>query len=151
MELVGDARGASAVAHCDHEPGCEGERVEIEEGVAYAFGSVDVYVPFEARAFHVGEWTPEFALALMERDAQHFALQATYITLASNVVAAAIQEAALRAQIQATQQIIAADEKSLAVLRDQFRLGFAMRINPDHAVLENVFQHVGPVPIADQF
>ena len=64
-----------------------------------------------------------------QRDAQRFALEATYITLASNVVAAAIQEASVRAQIQATQQIIAAEQKSLAVLRDQFRLGFAMRID----------------------
>ena len=64
-----------------------------------------------------------------QRDAQRFALEATYITLASNVVAAAIQEASLRAQIEATRQIIAADEKSLQVLRDQFRLGSAMRID----------------------
>jgi NodT family efflux transporter outer membrane factor (OMF) lipoprotein len=64
-----------------------------------------------------------------QRDAQRFALEATYITLASNVVAAAIQEASVRAQIEATQQIIAADEKSLQILRDQFQLGFAMRID----------------------
>ena len=64
-----------------------------------------------------------------QRDAQRFALEATYITLASNVVAAAIQEASLRAQLEATQQIIAAEEKSLQILRDQFRLGFAMRID----------------------
>jgi NodT family efflux transporter outer membrane factor (OMF) lipoprotein len=64
-----------------------------------------------------------------QTDAQRFALEATYITLASNVVAAAVQEASLRAQIEATRQIIAADEKSLAVLRDQSRLGFAMRID----------------------
>jgi len=37
--------------------------------------------------------------------------EATYITLASNVVAAAIQEASLRAQIAATQEVIGADEK----------------------------------------
>jgi NodT family efflux transporter outer membrane factor (OMF) lipoprotein len=64
-----------------------------------------------------------------QRDAQRFALEATYVTLASNVVAAAIQEASLRAQIAATQQIINADTKSLQILRDQFRLGFAMRID----------------------
>jgi NodT family efflux transporter outer membrane factor (OMF) lipoprotein len=64
-----------------------------------------------------------------QADMQRFALEATYITLASNVVAAAIQEASLRAQIAATRQIIAADEKSLQILRDQFRLGFAMRID----------------------
>ena len=64
-----------------------------------------------------------------QRDVQRLALEATYITLASNVVAAAIQEASLRAQIEATRQIIAADEKSLQILRDQFRLGFAMRVD----------------------
>jgi NodT family efflux transporter outer membrane factor (OMF) lipoprotein len=64
-----------------------------------------------------------------QKDAQRFALEATYITLASNVVAAAIQEASLRAQIQATLEIIAADQKSLQILRDQFRLGYAMRID----------------------
>jgi NodT family efflux transporter outer membrane factor (OMF) lipoprotein len=64
-----------------------------------------------------------------QTEAQHFALEATYITLASNVVAAAIQEASVRAQIEATRQIIAANEKSLAILRDQFRLGFAMRVD----------------------
>jgi len=64
-----------------------------------------------------------------QTEAQRFALEATYITLASNVVAAAIQEASVRAQIEASRQIIAADEKSLTVLRDQFRLGFAMRID----------------------
>jgi NodT family efflux transporter outer membrane factor (OMF) lipoprotein len=64
-----------------------------------------------------------------QTDAQRFALEATYITLASNVVAAAVQEASVRAQIEATRQIIAADEKSLQILRDQFRLGFAMRVD----------------------
>jgi NodT family efflux transporter outer membrane factor (OMF) lipoprotein len=64
-----------------------------------------------------------------QRDAQRFALEATYITLASNVVGAAIQEASLRAQIEATRQIIAAEERSLQILRDQLQLGFAMRID----------------------
>jgi NodT family efflux transporter outer membrane factor (OMF) lipoprotein len=64
-----------------------------------------------------------------QTEVQRFALEATYITLASNVVAAAIQEASVRAQIEATRQIIAADEKSLQILRDQFRLGFAMRVD----------------------
>src|SRR6202046_5062918 len=64
-----------------------------------------------------------------QTDAQRFALEATYVTLASNVVAAVIQEASQRAQLEATQQIIEADEKSLQILRDQFQLGFAMRID----------------------
>jgi NodT family efflux transporter outer membrane factor (OMF) lipoprotein len=64
-----------------------------------------------------------------QRDAERLALEATYVTLASNVVAAAIQEASVRAQIEAIRQIIAAEQKSLQILRDQFRLGFAMRID----------------------
>jgi len=64
-----------------------------------------------------------------QKDAQRFALEATYITLASNVVGAAVLEASLRAQIQATRAIIEADEKSLEILRAQFRLGQAMRID----------------------
>jgi outer membrane protein TolC len=64
-----------------------------------------------------------------QTDAQRFALEATYITLASNVVATAIQEASVRAQIEATRQIIAAEEKSLQILRDQLRLGYAMRMD----------------------
>ena len=64
-----------------------------------------------------------------QKDGQRFALEATYITLASNVVAAAIQEASVRAQIQATREIIAADQSALRILRDQFKLGFAMRID----------------------
>jgi NodT family efflux transporter outer membrane factor (OMF) lipoprotein len=58
---------------------------------------------------------------------QRFELDATYISLASNVVAAAIQEASTRAQIKATEEIIAHNEKSLAVVRDKFNLGFATR------------------------
>ncbi len=64
-----------------------------------------------------------------QADAQRFALEATYTTLAANVVAAVIQEASVRAEIAATQAIVAADEKSLEILRNQFRLGFAMRID----------------------
>jgi NodT family efflux transporter outer membrane factor (OMF) lipoprotein len=64
-----------------------------------------------------------------QKDAQRFALEATYITLASNVVGAAIQQASLRAQLRATQEIIEADEKSLKILRDQFRVGFVTRID----------------------
>ena len=64
-----------------------------------------------------------------QTDAQRFALEATYITLASNVVATAIQEASVRAQIEATQRIIVAEEKSLQILRDQLRLGYAMRMD----------------------
>lgn len=56
---------------------------------------------------------------------QRFQLEATYLTLTSNVVNAAIQEASLRAQIQTTQQIIDAQTRILATLQRQHELGDA--------------------------
>src|SRR6202034_4193604 len=64
-----------------------------------------------------------------QADNQRFQLEAAYITLASNVVAAALQEASTKAQIAATQEIIRVNEESLRILRDQFRVGYAMRID----------------------
>jgi NodT family efflux transporter outer membrane factor (OMF) lipoprotein len=93
----------------------------------YNFHTAQLTVGFVPDVFGAN-WRQVESLAA-QTDAQRFALEATYITLASNVVAAAIQEASLRAQIKATRQIIEADEKSLQILRDQFRLGFAMRID----------------------
>jgi NodT family efflux transporter outer membrane factor (OMF) lipoprotein len=64
-----------------------------------------------------------------EAQMQRFELEATYLTLASNVIAAAIQEASTRAQITAVKEIIADNEKSLGLLRDKFKLGYAMGID----------------------
>jgi len=93
----------------------------------YNFQTAQLTVGFVPDVFGAN-WRQMESLAA-QTDAQRFALEATYITLASNVVAAAIQEASVRAQIEATQQIITADSKSLQILRDQFRLGFAMRVD----------------------
>jgi NodT family efflux transporter outer membrane factor (OMF) lipoprotein len=58
---------------------------------------------------------------------QRFELEATYLTLTANVVTAAIQEASLRGQIEATEQIIKAEADQLVVVRNQFEAGAANR------------------------
>jgi NodT family efflux transporter outer membrane factor (OMF) lipoprotein len=58
-----------------------------------------------------------------QADASRFEYDAAYITLAANVVSAAIQEAGLRAQIEATQQVIALERESLAVMQRELELG----------------------------
>ncbi len=93
----------------------------------YTFYTAELTVGFVPDVFGGNRRQVESLAA--QKDAQRFALEATYITLASNVVGAAIREASLRAQLRATREIIEADEKSLKILRDQFRLGFAMRID----------------------
>jgi NodT family efflux transporter outer membrane factor (OMF) lipoprotein len=58
-----------------------------------------------------------------QEDYQRFQLEATYLTLTSNVVAAAITEAELRAEIRATEEIVKAERQQLDVVQNQFELG----------------------------
>lgn len=64
-----------------------------------------------------------------QAEAQRFQVEATYLTLTSNVVAAAIQEASLRAQIAATKDIIGLSTKSVELVRRQFQLGYVARLD----------------------
>ena len=58
-----------------------------------------------------------------QADSQRFQLEATYLTLTSNIVAAAIQEAAFRGQIAATKRIIEIQSRLLELLQRQYALG----------------------------
>ncbi|MGD0230156.1 MAG: efflux transporter outer membrane subunit [Syntrophorhabdales bacterium] len=58
-----------------------------------------------------------------QADSQRFQLEAAYLTLTSNVVAGAIEEAALRGQIAAVKRIIEIQSQSLELLRRQYALG----------------------------
>lgn len=61
--------------------------------------------------------------SVAQAEAQRFQLEATYLTLTSNVVNAAIGEASLREQIDVTQRIIDAQGRILETLRRQRALG----------------------------
>lgn len=58
-------------------------------------------------------------------DFQCYELDAAFITLTSNIVTTAIQEASLREQIKATKQIIKINQHQLNILKKQFQLGSA--------------------------
>ncbi len=58
-----------------------------------------------------------------QADMQRYQLEATYLTITSNVVVAAITEASLRAQIAATEAMVKAETEALELLRKQNRLG----------------------------
>jgi NodT family efflux transporter outer membrane factor (OMF) lipoprotein len=62
-----------------------------------------------------------------QADYQRFQVEATFLTLIANVVTTAIQEASLRGQIKATQDIIKGQTEQLEVLRGQFNLGGTSR------------------------
>ncbi|MBV8909841.1 MAG: efflux transporter outer membrane subunit [Gammaproteobacteria bacterium] len=58
-------------------------------------------------------------------EATRWQLAATYVTLSSNVVAAAIQEASLRGQIDATRRLLELQQQLTEVVRGKRRLGTA--------------------------
>ena len=68
-------------------------------------------------------------------DYQRFQLEATYLTLTSNVVTAAVQEASLRGQIDATLDIIKSQTDQLDVVRNQFDAGAAAQDRRAHPAI----------------
>jgi NodT family efflux transporter outer membrane factor (OMF) lipoprotein len=113
------------------DPGLQGNGTFIGNlaatPVTYSFHTAQLTVAYTPDVFGGNRRQVESLQA--QADDQRFTLEAAYITLASNVVAAALQEASTRAQIAATKDIIRINEESLRILRAQFRLGYAMRID----------------------
>ena len=64
-----------------------------------------------------------------QAQAVRFQMIATHVTLSTNVVAAAVQEASLQAQIDATRQMIAINGKMLEILRYQLAKGYVGRLD----------------------
>ncbi len=92
----------------------------------------DLYTPqvsvsFVPDVFGLNRRTVESLHAQAEQ--ARFALVATDITLSANVVTAAIQEASLRAQIDATRQLIAINTDMLQMLRTQLAKGYVSRLD----------------------
>ncbi len=69
----------------------------------------------------------ESAEALAE--SQRFLLEAASLSLSSNVVAAAIQEAALRAQIESTESIVKIEAEQAGLMQRQLELGAIVESN----------------------
>ena len=93
----------------------------------YSLYTPQVAVSFVPDVFGLNKRTVE-SLKAQEQQAR-FALAATHITLSSNVAAAAIQEASLRAQIDSTRQLIEINTNMLQVLRKQFEKGYVGRLD----------------------
>jgi NodT family efflux transporter outer membrane factor (OMF) lipoprotein len=93
----------------------------------YSLFTPDVSVSFVPDVFGLNRRTVESLKAQQEQ--ARFALAATNITLSSNVVATAIQEASLRAQIDATNELIKINTNMLEILRSQYAKGYASELD----------------------
>ena len=91
----------------------------------YNLYTPQVSVSYVPDVFGLNRRTVESLAAQAEQ--ARFALVASHITLSSNVVATAIQEASLRAQIDATRQLIASSSNLVQVVRNQLAKHAATR------------------------
>jgi NodT family efflux transporter outer membrane factor (OMF) lipoprotein len=93
----------------------------------YTLYTAQLGIAYTPDVFGMNRRQVENLAAITEQ--QRFQLEATYLTLTGNIVAAAINEASLRAQISAAQQIIAAETDLLTVLRKQYDLGQVSQVD----------------------
>jgi NodT family efflux transporter outer membrane factor (OMF) lipoprotein len=93
----------------------------------YSLFTPEVSVSFVPDVFGLNRRTVESLRAQQEQ--ARYVVAATNVTLSSNVVAAAIQEASLRAQIDATNELIKINTNMLDVLRKQFEKGYVGRLD----------------------
>ncbi len=94
---------------------------------SYSLFTPQVSVSFVPDVFGLNRRTVESLKAQVQQ--ARFALAATHITLSSNVAAAAIQEAALRAQIDATNELITINTNMLEILQNQYAKGYVSQLD----------------------
>ncbi|MGA2962761.1 MAG: efflux transporter outer membrane subunit [Candidatus Korobacteraceae bacterium] len=93
----------------------------------YSLYTPQVSVSYVPDVFGLNRRTVESLKAQQEQ--ARFALAATHITLSSNVAAGAVQEASLRAQVDATHELIAINTNMLEILRKQYAKGYVSRLD----------------------
>ena len=89
----------------------------------YSLFTPQVSVSYVPDVFGLNRRTVESSQA--QEQSARFQMIATYLTLSANVVVAAIQEASLRAQIEATRQIIDVNSNMLEIVQYQYSRGHA--------------------------
>lgn len=108
-------------------PASQGGTAPYNGSTIYNFHTAQLTVGFTPDIFGLNRRAVESLQA--QTDAQKFQLQAAYITLASNVVAAAVQDGMLRKQISITKQMIEANETAVALVKRQQKVGFASQLD----------------------
>jgi outer membrane protein TolC len=97
----------------------------VPGGFTFSLFNASVDVSYTIDAFGATRRELEGLQAVV--DYQRYQVEAAYLTLTANVVTSAIQEASLRAQLRATQEVIDAQGQSLALVRRQAELGAIAR------------------------
>jgi NodT family efflux transporter outer membrane factor (OMF) lipoprotein len=122
--------GAKLVPSVDGQLGVTRQKLSevssgIPGGTQYTAYAASINVSYNIDAFGATRRELEGLRAAV--DYQTYQVEAAYLSLTANVVTTAIQEASLRAQLQATRDVIDAEQKSLDVIQKQAQLGAIAR------------------------
>ena len=93
----------------------------------FTLNTAQVSVGFAPDVFGLNRRTVEALQA--QAQTQKFLLDAAYVTLATNVVTAAVQQAALRSQIRSTEEIIRSANRALEILKAQVKIGYSSALD----------------------
>ena len=108
--------------------GAQRQRASVAAGaplVDYNLFNASVNVSYALDVFGGNRRTLEGLAAAI--DYQQFQVQAVYLTLTSNLVTTAILEASLRAQLEATREVLALQTRQVDVVQAQFKAGAIAR------------------------
>jgi len=111
----------------------------------YTLYTAQLSVSYMPDVFGLTRRTVEAGRAQAEE--QRFALEATYLTLTSDLVGAAVNEASLRGQIDATREIIKIETDLLGLLRRQLQAGqvAGLEVAAQEAALAQAQQTLPPL------
>jgi NodT family efflux transporter outer membrane factor (OMF) lipoprotein len=145
-----DLKAAQAALRVAHE-NTAAQRGEYYPGVSAGFSATRASQPEtlapvpNSNTFDYNLFTPQLSVSFVpdvfglnrrtveslhaQERGTRYQMLATYTTLTSNVVVTAIEEAATDQQIKATQDMIAAQTRSVAILQLQLQKGYASRVD----------------------
>lgn len=116
----------TVIATHEGTPASQGGTAPFNGPVIYNFHTAQLTVGYVPDVFGANRRQAEALEA--QQTYQRLQLEAAYITLASNVVAAAIQDALLRRQIALVEQMIEAHTQSVTLVQRQFKAGYVSRV-----------------------
>ena len=117
----------SVISTTTNPSASQGGSAPFNAPVIYNFHTAQLSVGYVPDVF--GGNRRQFESLQAQTELQQLQVEATYLTLASNVVAAAIQDALLRQQIATTRALVDASASALDIVRRQHVAGLVSRLD----------------------
>src|SRR6202142_4499286 len=113
----------------------------------YTLNQAEVNVSYTLDAF--GGIRRQVEALGAQAEYEKFALEGAYLSLTANIVTAAITEASLRAQIEATQDIAQSQQTQLDITQRRLRAGGASRVDllQQQSIVQNTLATLPPLRI----